>query len=402
VILVLATLVFAQVQASPTLTLKQIQDLAVSKSAQIKSATAFSKSESTRAEGSGLLPNPFARFEYGYANFGGVAGPTYDSTIGQSIPFPGKLSAKKRIQELKAQIAQVSETETKLLVQHAVTLTAIRLANLNEISKHELERRRRFQLMHDYLRSHPQVSPSQKIEAALIENQIRILEKGMIELSFEKDAAESELKFFTQLPEAPTLEYRWISQVQLPKREELESLLAEHNPELRKKEFELEHSHETVSLAKLDPWPDFGLTASYRLETPVPANNFYFGGITIALPFWDHGQYSIPAAQASVDTEVESRENIRARLKSDFEQAWKRVQASQKELDLFPLKLVDSSEKKFAEAETEFRKGRISVSVLLATDAQIHETLDSVYNSQFKLAQDLSRLYLLVGKEITL
>ena len=79
----------------------------------------------------------------GYADLGGNTGATYDYTLGQTIPFPGKLNARKSIRESELHLEQNSTHQIKLWVQHSATLAAIRWHQLNEVAKHSIERRRR-------------------------------------------------------------------------------------------------------------------------------------------------------------------------------------------------------------------------------------------------------------------
>jgi outer membrane protein TolC len=388
--------------AGETLDIGQIQDLALSRSAQLRASAALIQSEKARASASRLYPNPNLLLQLGQADVGGVFGHTFDFTIGQTIPFPTKSETRSRILDLQTKLAEVSDSEARLIVQHSATLAAIRLATLTEISKHSIERRRRLRLIQDYMRSHPQVSPSQRIEAALIDNQMRTLEKGMLELTYEQDVAASELNFFIQLPFTPEVQYQWLSSIKLPERAKLEAGVLSHNLEMRRNSLEFERANESLHFARQELWPDLGLNFNYRLERTLPQNVFYSGGLSIILPLWDRGQHSIPAAQAIADNAFELREHLTARLKIDFDQAWKHLLTSQQQLELFPLKLVKDLDRKFDEAEREFRKGRISTSVFLAMESQIHETMDWIYDTQYELVQNLSHVLLVAGEEIHL
>jgi len=386
--------------AAKKMSISEIQELAISRSKQIRAAALVTQAEQSRSQAAGLLPNPSFLFQGGYADLGGVTGPTYDYTLSQAIPFPGKRGKRERIQELHAGIAKVNEEEAKLLVQHAVTIAAVTLADVEELTKHSLERQKRYKLIQSYLRSHPQVSPSQKIETALIENEIRILEKGILELTLEHEQAMAELNFYLQLSEPIEVLFDWNATIDLPSKAELEARLFEHHPEWRRQSLELERATEVVSLAKRELWPDFTLSLNYRVEQSAPQNDFYAGGIGISLPFWDHGQHAIPAARAMAEAAELSRDLLRDRVKSEFEQAWQKLVRSDESLKLFPVKLADNLEKKFDEAEREFRRGRITTSIFLQADAQIHNTMDAIFQSRVTLLQNLSQVMLMTGQKL--
>ena len=396
-ILALSTSGFA---ATQVFSLAELQKRALENSNLIRSKLAHVQAEEALAQQSGVYSNPSLNIQGGTMKSGGSSGPLLDVTLGQTIPFPGKKSLMERINELKTHIADSDHQQTRLLVQHAVTLSALRLAVLRELSKHSLERQSRFKLILGYLKSHPQASPSQKIESGLIENQIRILEKGILELNQDRLIAMSELGFFVQMETPPEVQFEWISRARLPVKSELEKQIFGASYLWKKKEKEVEAAAVELKLAKLSYLPDFGLAVNYRQERVLPPNHFYSGGLTVSIPLWDHGQHVVPAAQAKLVSEESAQSFARSQLSQELEEAWIRVNSTQQVLELFPLKLVLDSEKKFEQAETEFKRGRIGTAVFLQTDAQIHETLDTIYQTQIQLVQNLRRLLLLASRPL--
>lgn len=377
--------------------LSRIQDRALEVSPFIKAQIQEKKVELFRYEGAALLSNPAVQVIPGYTSQSGSQGMSWDVTLLQVLPFPGKLSSQKKAQEYLLKISEVSESEGKLLIQHGATLAAVRVAMLHEISLHSLERKRRFRLIQDYLRTHPQPSPAQKIETALIENQMRLLEKGIYELTGELEVARSQLQFFLQTDTKVEPQFTWIKSPEIPDREELLSRLHLYNPGMLKRTMELERTMELFNRAKLDPWPDFTLGLNYRVENVNPSNTFYQFVLGVSIPLFDRGQYSIPAARARYDAEEYRKGLYSIQIEKDFNVAWARVQTTSRILKQFPLQLVHEAEQSFNQAEHEFKKNRINAATMLQTDSQIHETLDSIYQSQTNFLEQLSQVLLLVG-----
>ncbi len=382
------------------MSLEQIQKKAIENSAFLQAQARESDSEKILSEGAALLPNPYFVLQGGKEESAPYVGSTWDVTLSQLFPFPGKLSSQKRLQRIQADLSVATEEEAKLMVQHEVTLAAARVLMFSEIAKHSQERRRRFRLIQDFIRTHPQVSPAQKVEAALIENQIRLLEKGILETHRDKQIAELELNLYLRMPTPPEPHLQWIQKPKAISKTDLEARLFEKNWQIVKSTRLVERASEQLHRASLDPLPDINFALNYRKENVVPINYFYSAAIGFTLPLWDHGQYLRPALRANLEKEQLRQDYLKQKLKNSFETAFIRLETSLETLKLFPMSLISFSEQKFSEAETQLKKGRVSISAFLQTDAQIHETLDSIYQAQLAYLASLSEVLLLVGHPI--
>ncbi len=67
----------------------------------------------------------------------------------------------------------------------------------------------------------------------------------------------------------------------------------------------------------------------------------------------------------------------------------------------FSLQRIKEIDRRFSEVDREFRKGRVTTSVLLQTDSQLHDTAGAVYEAQLTLGQRLSELRLLTGEPLS-
>lgn len=380
--------------------LSEIQKKAVEQAYSIRALAQEALSEHEKIAAVSLLPNPALYAQFGHMDTEGVGVKTWDITLNQVLPFPGKLGARRQIQTYQQELVQADESLAKVIIQHESTLTAIRLVVLNEIAKHTRERQRRYSLIQTYLKSHPLISPSQKTEGALIENQIRLLERGIIELNQSRKITQIELQSFLRTQEEIEPQYTWMSKVQLPKLETLREALFLYSPIWRRKDLEVKKAQEFVRKSELEPFPDFTLGVNYRTEKVAPPNIFWSGALGISIPLWDRAQYAIPAAKIQLEAEHAKKKGLEVELEKKLSSFYEQTKNSGKILDLFPISLAQEAERVFQQAEEGFRKRRIDASLFIQTDLQLHETIDSVYYAQLKYLEDLSQLLRLVGKNL--
>ncbi len=394
-----STLLASSPAGASTVTVQEIGRLASENASLLKAKAQEVVSSRLEAEGAGLLPNPSIAIQVGGLKSGDSSGPTIESTLTQVIPFPGKRATQIRLKEVETKLLESTLEQAKVIVQHEATLRAMQWVVLDEQAKHFQERQKRFRLIRDFLKARPLASPSAKAESYLIEGQIELLEKSFAEIEQEKNSIEFDLRYFLQVTTPLRPQPDWISPESLPKREEGSPQVA-RSPELRKKQLEVEQAANAVEKAGLQAYPDIALGAGYRHESVSPANQFYYGAIGLSIPIFDRGQYAEPAARAKLDAEKAREGLLRSKILQEVEKAWSRL-SSAKELAMkFNLKRISEIDKQFVEVDREFRKGRVNTSVLLQTDAQLHETVGAIYEAQLGLGQRLSDLRLLLGEPL--
>src|SRR5690242_8822056 len=89
-----------------------------------------------RTQGAGLLPNPYLALQTGKIDSGGYNGGILELGLFQTVPFPGKLGAARRFVEIQKNFTQLQGLELRRTIQHQVTLLAVQLVVLRELSKH--------------------------------------------------------------------------------------------------------------------------------------------------------------------------------------------------------------------------------------------------------------------------
>lgn len=389
--------VAAPAGAALSIPLPELGTRAAQNSALFRSQRSDIDATKLDADTAATLPNPNLSAQVGTLKSGASSGLTVETTLTQTLPFPGKLSAQRRLRELESKAREVALDKTSLALEHEATLLGFRWAQIHEETQHFRERQRRFQVIQDYLRTHPQVSPAQQVESELIQRQIRLIEKEFTELESEKAALGRDLQYLLGTDDTVLVEPRWLKASDVPERATLSPELVAKSPDARLHAARTEHARAEVVAAGKKTYPDFNLGLGYRVENVVPQNHFYYGALSLSIPLFDRGQSSVPAAKAREDSREAEKQLFQSRVRLDVQQAWSRVEAAARVVTQLPLSTAEETEAQFQKVEREFKKGRITIGLLLQADAQLHQSVAATYDAQVNLAKRLSELYLLHG-----
>lgn len=359
----------------------------------------LSEAESLKAQSqqAGLLSNPSFLVQGGSIKSGSTSGSVMDLTLMQPLPFPGKRQALRDVQEASARVAKFEGQEEILALEHRAVLMAARLTVLHELARHTNERRERFDLIRKSLVSRPQVSPIQRVERSLIENQLRILERGIALMESERRSLTRELSLWLNTNEDVRLPLDWSPQGELESLGVWEERVRQQNFSLAGGLERKRQGEARLKSAELAAYPDFQVGVNYRQENLAPANHFYHAQVGITLPIFDRGQHLSESARAQVNVET-ARQTWREKLlMGQVAEAWETAQTQRKLLRTFNMNLITESERQFQAAESEFRKGRIDATTFLSTDAQIHESVDAAFQTTLDALAANNRLRELAG-----
>jgi outer membrane protein TolC len=343
-----------------------------------------------------ILSNPVFTFQGGSLKSGSQAGAVADFTLGQPLPWPGKRKARIESQEFSLKIAQLTKDEAKLEVSHRIFINVAELAALQELEGHYSERKRRFSLIEKSLRSRPQASPKQKADRDLIESQINLMEKTMLDIIARKEGLLWDLKIFTN-SSFDRVVFPWESlPTALNRNDYVQSL--ENSPRFKQIKLELSLAENKITQARLEARPDVLVGVNYRQENVAPVNHFYHGQVSVIIPIVDYGQHSVEVARAERSRTSAFHHFERDQLSSLVHQYFAQYEASKKATEVFKFKNLGQIEKKFYDAEESFRKGLIDALTFLQIDSQVHENIDQIYLSRVSYVASISNLNLLIGK----
>lgn len=378
-------------------TLQQTASTVRERAPEIRSRLALAESRRAQADQAGSLSNPNIIVQSGRLKSGPYQGSVVDVTVMQPLPFPGKRRAAHDVMEAESRLALISGQEELLAIEHRAVLMAVRLAVLTELSHHTQERRHRFELVRKSLFARPQVSPIQQVERGLIENQLRILERGIALMESERRGLSRELGLWLGTEDELEINIPWGRAPKLESLSVWEQRILEHNLSLSRHKERKNQGEARLRQAELAAYPDFQVGLNYRQENVVPTNHFYHAQVGLTVPIFDHGQHMQQSAKAELRLEQARLEAQTRDLRAELAHAWEEADTQRKLLNTFNLALIKESEKQFHAAESEFRKGRIDATTFLSTDAQIHESVDAAFQTTLDALAASNRLRLMAG-----
>jgi outer membrane protein TolC len=343
-----------------------------------------------------ILSNPIFTFQGGSLKASTQSGAVSDFTLGQPLPWPGKRRNRIEAQEFAVKIAQISKEEARLQISHRIYINVAELAALQELEDHYSERKRRFSLIEKSLRARPQASPKQKADRDLIESQINLMEKTMLDLLARKEALMWDLKIFTNSSFDKVI-FPWESLPKALTRDEYVHLL-ESSPRFKQIKLEVSLAENKIQQARLEARPDILVGLNYRQENVAPVNHFYHGQVAVVIPIVDYGQHSVEVARAEKNRTTAYHHFEKDQLSSLVHESFSQFEASRKAIEVFNFKNLGQMENKFYDAEESFRKGLIDALTFLQIDSLVHENIDQIYFSRVSYVSSISNLNLLIGK----
>lgn len=383
--------------AGTALTLAQIVEGTRERAPVIRARAAEAEAMRARTEQSSLLSNPSFMLQTGAIKSATVGGSVVDVTLMQPLPFPGKRQALRSYQEATAKLSLIEGQEEILAFEHQAAGMGARLAVLDELYKHTDERRKRFDIIRQSLVARPQVSPIQKVERSLIENQLRILERGIAIMESERRALNRELALWLGAEGDLAVAVPWGEAAPLEPLNVWQDRAIQSSPTLARAKQLKQQSEARLKTAELAAYPDFQVGVNYRQEQVQPTNHFYHAQVGLTLPIIDRGQHQRDSARAEIRVNEARAEISQKMLLNELSRAWEDASTQRQLLKTFNLKLIKESERQFHAAEDEFRKGRIDATTFLSTDAQIHESVDAAFQTTLDALMSANRLRQLVG-----
>jgi outer membrane protein TolC len=389
-------LLFTPFLLAKKITVQELLKSARSYSPEIK-AEAFQQLASKAAINQArVYSNPIFTFQGGSLASATQRGSVSDFTLNQPLPWPGKRKVRVETHEFLQKISELAKSQVELEVMHRVFVLSSELGALQELETHYQERKKRFSLIERSLKSRPQASPKQKVDRDLIESQIKLLEKGMIDFLARKEALNWELRILGNTNFDEVI-FPWENLPKALSREQYLEAIGD-GPIEKRLRLQEKVAQNKIEEARLEARPDVMVGVNYRQENVAPVNHFYHGQVSVVIPIVDYGQHSVEEARAQEMKVKASHQLERDNLKALLHHQYALYESRRKSLDIFPLKDVKRIETKFYDAEDSFRKGFIDALTFLQIDSQIHENIDQIFLSRVEYVSALSELNLLIGK----
>jgi hypothetical protein len=379
------------------LPLSKILELAVERSSTLKAEAAHVAAEKERTTQSTTWQNPSLALAGGLIANDTGRGPIFEGTLYQSIPFPGKLEARERAAEAGARLAELGHVLTRLKVQAEAFAMTYALAASHRLTAHIEERQRRFRLIRAMLASRSNAVPALRAEKQIIENRLTLLEDHLLQKRHQQKQNWLTLNRYVQETTEFVPQVAWWQE---PSVDTLRNALSSTTPapELARQRIVEERAAAELEVGRKALWPDLQVGLGYRNERTDTTTHFYTGYLNLSIPLLDRGQHSVEALRHQLEAE---KMRSAARLfesKQRLESLLLDVERGCATARLYPLSSLDELDRRFSEAESEFRRGRLPITLFLELEAQSHELQDRVFESQSELATALAQLSLHLGR----
>lgn len=356
------------------LSLKELVQETLARNPEIQEARARWEAAKERIVIEGWLDDPMIGADLegiprGTADFGRYTNIEY--MISQAIPFPGKLSLKKKIAQQEAKIAyELYQTEGKEIVAqmkhayHALYLVDRSL----EINARNRERVNRFRRIAE-TRYVGGLTYRQDLLKSEVELSRLLNEQVMLE--GEREVAVARVNTLLNRPLTTSVVLAPEPMGKFPSYTwgDLEERLIASRPELKMAEYEIDRMKATRRLARLSNFPDFTARVEARQFQGEGSIREYdaFLGINLPIWFWKNAS-TVKEASKSLEAAKESYTSLKNMVLFEAQDALVRLQSKERQLKRYQEEILPQAEEAFEEARKGYESAQTSFLDLL--DAQ--------------------------------
>jgi len=369
-----------------SITLRQALSLAFMQNPQLKAFSWQVRVREAETLQAGLLPNPdIEGFVEDFGGTGSVEG--FDGTettvlLSQLIPLAGKVSKRKKLAALDADLAELDYETARLdvLTNTVKAFTDVLAAQRElKITEELTALAQRFYKTVSELASAGEISPIQEKRAkvAFAQTEIR-LESARRELEAAKkrlaakwgsnrplfDEASGDLAEVLPVPE-----YAYLAE------------FIEQNPDIARWATEMERREAALKLEQSRAIPDPIVSGGYR-HISEKGDNAFVVGLSIPIPIFDRNQGNVLEAQRMILKGLEEKKNAEIMVNESLASAYKSLKISYEEIQLLKSEVLHEAESAYESIFEGYREGKFSLIDVL--DAQ-----RTVFNTEFQYVQAL-------------
>jgi len=363
---------------SGVITLRQAISLALIRNPELRSYSWEVRAREAQALQAGLPPNPEIGLEIeDFGGTGSVEG--FDGTettilLSQLIPLGGKLSKKRKVEELNTELAEWDYETTRLNV---LTKTVLAYLNVLAAQEHYVLQSELFDLAE---RVHATVSErAQEGEISPIQEKMSqvALSRTKIQLEQSKRELESSKRILSSMWNSNTTEFRevkgdFFSITPIPTFEDLQDLLSE-NPVIARWSTEIEQREATIKLEKANAIPDPFVSGGYRHISELNDNAFVVG-LSIPIPVLNRNQGAIAEARSRLKKAIEEQDNALVVVNSALAQAFQTLSASYEEAILLKDKVLPEAKNAYELIFEGYKEGEFPLLNVLVAQKAVFDT----------------------------
>jgi cobalt-zinc-cadmium efflux system outer membrane protein len=379
-------------------TIKEMVDLAVTRSPELRALNLESESSNQLAIQAGRWKNP--SLEIGGEKKEEPNGDTNFSIIGlsQEIERPGRIRARKDVSQARAAIANLDRDSQSVGFRGRILKLIYDFKVADEKAAHARERLERFKTVNTFLRSRTFASPQKRTESIIVRSKLMVLNREVRELETGRTIAWNRLNIHLGLKSEPEIRAAWYERPKTYTVSELKSKAEAEGPELKRQSARVKAQEQELRLARLDSWPGLTLAARYSNGTGANPEKNYGLGLSIPLPLFDGNGGNIGSAQALASAESARLTWAKETVDQELQSAIEHYKASAESIEELSVKRIPEIEKDMKTVDAGFKRGQVDLITYLEADTQHSETLNAVFDSQSDFVGALTELLFIVGE----
>jgi cobalt-zinc-cadmium efflux system outer membrane protein len=360
------------------ITLSQALALSLIRNPQLRAFSWEVRAREAQTLQAGLPPNPEISFELedfgGTGSVEGFDGIETTILLSQLIPLGGKLSKKKKIENLNTDLAEWDYETVRLNVLTKTALYFLNVLASQERYTLELELVYLAERVHTTVSERAQageISPIQKkmSQVALSSTKIK-LERIRHELEASKRILASTWNGLEPQYEAVIGNLYSISPV--PSFEDLQALLLK-NPEIARWSTEIEQREATIKFEQANAIPDPFVSGGYR-HISERNDNAFVVGLSIPIPILNRNQGAISEARRRLKKAVEEQQNAEAVVNTALAGAFETLSASYEEVMLLEDIVLPEAESAYELIFEGYREGEFPLLNVLVAQKAVFDT----------------------------
>jgi outer membrane protein TolC len=390
---IVLVLVFSSASFAQTQPLTPLIQNAIAKHPSIMAAQAQKNALLNSVDQSQVGFNPALEMNVGHKNDGSGSGMTLETTLKQTLLYPGKLESRKALAMSNVSLQEIEIQKLKITLSNDIMIkvfewhSAVQKLDLNQ---------KRFQKLNwikTYLTSRPLVSPQKRLESRLIESHLKTFQMESLHLETLVKTRRLALETVVQSPVPDTVDWPEISKIRLQK-----TTILTQNPEIQALNTRVSQLALETQNLEMDSKTDFDLLGRYASESASGTDQFLSIGIGLELPFSNKNRFAIQAQ----DHKRKALEQQLIQLTKEKEAQWQTVQIeleqSQAVLSLYSPTWISELETSLNQAIDGFKKGQTELLSVLELESKWNAAANTRYDAQLESITAYSTLRQLLGQ----
>jgi cobalt-zinc-cadmium efflux system outer membrane protein len=329
----------------------------------------------------------------------------------QKIPFPGKRGLAKGTARNLAEKTKQDYQSTKNLVLSELKENYYQLYLLQK-SIEITERNKR--LIEDFARiASTKYSVGKGIQQDVLKAQVEVSKMidKLISLEEMREAVEAKINILLSrnpqdsLGQTSDLAFRELTYSE----DELQNLAVENNPHLIGKGFLVSASQSTYRLARREYWPDFTLSASYRIRDevkmdPVMGEDFFSvsAAINIPLYFWSKQKKKVQEKALDLESSRQEYEDVKNNVKFMVSKLFYSLEKFRKEIELYQTAILPQARQSLESARSGYQVDKVDFLTLLNNQVTLFNYEIAYHQALSSYFKTIARLEEMVGSSLRL